>query len=194
MKTVCVFCASSQQIPQHFFDDTKVLARHLVENGYAIRYGGGGMGLMGTLADEVIRLKGKISGVIPRFMAEIEWEHKAVDEMVYTTTMAERKQLLVEGVDAVVTLPGGTGTMEELFEVLSNKKLGLFTAPVIIVNSNGFYDPLINLLESMASNNFLRDEHLKMYTVVNSPAEVCNAIRFSASWEKAHAVGMAAIH
>ncbi len=193
MKRVCVFCASSQQVPQLFFDDTISLAQHLVENGYTIQYGGGAMGLMGALADEVIRLNGKITGIIPHFMVEVEWEHKGVQEMVYVNTMAERKTLLAGNVDAVVALPGGTGTFEELFEVLSNKKLGIFTKPIILVNTNGFFNPFIELMNSMADHRFLRPEHLKMFTTVDSPSQVVQAIEESPSWGHATAKAMAAL-
>ncbi|MGV8829504.1 MAG: LOG family protein [Breznakibacter sp.] len=193
MKRVCVFCASSQQVPQYFFDDTISLAQHLVENGYTIQYGGGAMGLMGALADEVIRLNGKITGIIPHFMVEVEWEHKGVQEMVYVNTMAERKTLLAGNVDAVVALPGGTGTFEELFEVLSNKKLGIFTKPIILVNTNGFFNPFIELMNSMADHRFLRPEHLKMFTTVDSPCQVVQAIEESPSWGHATAKAMAAL-
>ena len=193
MKRVCVFCASSQQVPQYFFDDTISLAQHLVENGYGIQYGGGAMGLMGALADEVIRLNGRITGIIPHFMVEVEWEHKGVQEMVYVNTMAERKTLLAGNVDAVVALPGGTGTFEELFEVLSNKKLGIFTKPIILVNTNGFFNPFIELMNSMADHRFLRPEHLKMFTTVDSPRQVVQAIEESPSWGHATAKAMAAL-
>lgn len=193
MKRACVFCASSQQVPAIFFEHTRELARHLVENGYEVQYGGGSLGLMGALADEVIRLKGKISGIIPHFMAEVEWEHKGVTDMIYVSTMAERKQLLADNVDAVIALPGATGTMEELFEVLSNKKLGLFTKPVIIVNTNGFYDPLVALMENMAENSFFRKEHLNLYSVVNSPAEVVKTIEESPQWLEQKAKELAAL-
>lgn len=193
MKRVCVFCASSQQVPHFFFDDTTALARHLVEHGYAIQYGGGAMGLMGALADEVIRLNGKITGIIPHFMVEVEWEHKGVREMVHVETMAERKHLLVQNVDAVIALPGGTGTFEELFEVLSNKKLGIYSKPVILVNTNGFFNPFIELMKTMADHHFLRPEHLMMFTTVNSPAHVVNAIYSSPAWDHADAKAMAAL-
>ena len=193
MKRVCVFCASSQQVPQYFFDDTISLAQHLVENGYGIQYGGGAMGLMGALADEVIRLNGRITGIIPHFMVEVEWEHKGVQEMVYVNTMAERKTLLAGNVDAVVALPGGTGTFEELFEVLSNKKLGIFTKPIILVNTNGFFNPFIELMNSMADHRFLRPEHLKMFTTVDSPRQVVKAIEESPNWGHATAKAMAAL-
>jgi len=193
MKRVCVFCASSQQVPQVFFDETIALAQHLVENGYAIQYGGGALGLMGALADEVIRLNGKITGIIPHFMVEVEWEHKGVREMVHVNTMAERKQLLAKDVDAVVALPGGTGTFEELFEVLSNKKLGIFTKPIILVNTNGFFNPFIELMNNMADHRFLRPEHLAMFSAVDSPFEVVQAIEESPSWGHATAKAMAAL-
>ena len=193
MKRACVFCASSQQVPKIFFDDAILLAQQLVENKFVVQYGGGAMGLMGALADEVIRQKGHITGIIPHFMVEVEWEHKGVRDMIHVNTMAERKQLLVKNVDAVIALPGGTGTFEELFEVLSNKKLGIFTKPVVLVNTNGFFNPFVDLMTSMAENRFLRDEHLIMFSVVDSPLQVAKAIEESADWGRTAARSMAAL-
>lgn len=192
-KRVCVFCASSQQVPAIYFDHTKELARHLAENSYEIQYGGGALGLMGALADEALRLGANVTGIIPHFMEEIEWGHKGLDKMIFVDTMAQRKQLMVEDVDAVIALPGGTGTFEELFEVLSNKKLGIITTPVILLNTAGFFNPLITLFHSMVENHFLRIEHLGMFTVVESPLQVCKAIETVAQWKKADAMEMAAI-
>lgn len=182
MKKACVFCASSQQIPQLYFDHARLLAKELVNAGYEVVYGGGALGLMGALADEVIRLDGRITGIIPRFMVEVEWEHKGVSNLIHVDTMAERKHLLVKEADVVVVLPGSTGTFEELFEVLSNKKLGIYTHPVILVNTLGFFDPFVTLLNNMVAQSFLRELHLSLVTVVNHPHEVVQAIHTAARW------------
>ena len=179
---VTVFCASSTQIPTIYIEAAEMLAQHLVEHGYELKYGGGAVGLMGALANKVLSLNGKIHGVIPRFMVEVEWQHPQVQSMMVTETMHQRKYALVQGVSAVVALPGSSGTLEELVEVISMKKLGLFTKPIVIVNTNGFYDPFVQLLERMADENFMKREHLGAFTVVSDPQQVASAIANSPQW------------
>ena len=142
------------------------------------------VGLMGAISDSMLAHGGVVTGVIPRFMVEVEWEHKGVKDMIHVDTMAERKDLLVKNVDAVITLPGSTGTMEELFEVLSNKKLGLFTKPVILLNTNGFFNPLVEMLNKMINENFMRNEHGQLWTIVDHPEEVMDAIVKNAMWNE----------
>ena len=146
MNEVCVYCASSTRIDDKYIKVAEELAEELVNAGYGVVYGGGEVGLMGALANKVLALKGEIKGVIPNFMIEVEWAHKGVERMITVDTMSERKSKLIDGVFAVIALPGSTGTLDELIDVLSLKKLGLFTKPVIIVNSFGFYDSLFILL------------------------------------------------
>ncbi|MFT3737268.1 MAG: TIGR00730 family Rossman fold protein [Breznakibacter sp.] len=179
---VTVFCASSTQISKIYIEAAESLAQHLVDEGYAIKYGGGAVGLMGALANKVLSLNGKIHGVIPKFMVEVEWQHPHVQSMLVTETMHQRKQALVQNVSAVVALPGSSGTLEELAEVISMKKLGLFSKPIIIVNTNNFYDPFVQLMEKMANENFMKHEHLRAFSVVNDPREVCNIIASSPEW------------
>ena len=184
MKRACVFCASSSKIDQIYLDAAIELGNILAKNNWAMNYGGGAVGLMGAISNTMLANQGKVTGIIPRFMVEIEWEHKGVRDMIHVNTMAERKELLVKDVDAVITLPGSTGTMEELFEVLSNKKLGLFTKPVILLNTNGFFDPLIEMLNKMIDENFMRNEHGQLWNTVNSPGEVLEAIEKNKEWNE----------
>ncbi|GAF05385.1 LOG family protein [Saccharicrinis fermentans] len=181
-KKVCVFCASSSKIDRVYMDAAVELGKVLVKEGLGIKYGGGGLGLMGAVADSVLACGGEVTGVIPRFMVEVEWEHKGVKDMVHVDTMAQRKELLVKEVEAVITLPGGTGTMEELFEVLSSKKLGLFNKPVVLLNTKGFFDPLIQMIRKMIDQNFMREEHGTLWTVINEPGDVMKAIKNSRKW------------
>jgi hypothetical protein len=191
-KTVCVFCASSRKADDSYVVAATTLAKLLVERGYTIKYGGGEVGLMGVLADTAIEHQGHVIGIIPKFMVEVEWQHKGVEQMVLVDTMAERKKLLVEDTDAVIALPGSTGTLEELVEVMSMKKLGGYTKPIIIVNTNGFYNHLIALLERMASEQFMRHEHLSIYTVVDTPEQAIDAIEEIPHWT-ADAISFAAV-
>jgi uncharacterized protein (TIGR00730 family) len=183
IERVCVFCASSSQLHDTYINDAKVLGEVLASQGIAINYGGGAVGLMGAIANSMLQNKGQVTGIIPKFMVEVEWEHKGVKDMIHVDTMAERKQLLTKNVDAVVSLPGSTGTLEELFEVLSNKKLGLFNKPVVLLNTNGFFNPLIDMLNLMVDENFMRKEHGELFTVVEKVEDVIPAIMTASPWQ-----------
>jgi len=192
MKEVCVYCASSTSIDDRYIKVAEDLAEELVKAGYGIVYGGGEVGLMGALANRVLTLNGDIKGVIPHFMVEVEWAHKGVDKMITVESMSERKSKLIEGVSAVIALPGSTGTLDELTDVISLKKLGLFTKPVIIVNSFGFYDSLFALFNKMIDENFMRPEHGQLWTEVSDAREVINAISTAPLWDKS-AINIAAV-
>jgi hypothetical protein len=181
---ICVYCASSARIDKAYFDATERLAREFVKNDIEVVYGGGAIGLMGKLADTVLDNGGKIKGIIPRFMNEVEWAHKKVEDLEFTDTMHERKARFLENIDGLVALPGGTGTLEELLEAITLKKLGLFTKPIIILNTNHFYDLLIQLLEKFISENFIHERHRQMWTFVDEPEEVLDAIRNAVKWDK----------
>ena len=129
LKTICVFCASSSKVDTVFLEASRELADVCVNNGIHALYGGGATGLMGAFANRMIERKGKITGIIPHFMRELEWAHTDVAEMVFVDDMRERKKKLIENVDAVVALPGGIGTLEELLEVSTLKQLGKFDKP-----------------------------------------------------------------
>ena len=125
IKKVCVYCASSDKINEEYFEATQSLARALVRNNTVVVYGGGARGLMGTLADTVLEEKGRIIGIMPHFMKEVEFHHKDVNEFIFTADMHERKKQFMVGVDALITLPGGCGTFEELMEAITLKRLGM---------------------------------------------------------------------
>jgi hypothetical protein len=183
-KRICVFCASSKQVDQKYFDEAQNLARLLAQEDITAVYGGGAVGLMGALADAIIAAGGKITGILPRFMEEVEWGHKKITDMVLVEDMHERKKLLIKDVDAIVALPGGTGTLEELFEVVSLKRLGLFLKPVILINTGGYYDPLLEMFDRMVKEKFLRPEHLKMLTIIDNASQTIEAIKTSPAWDK----------
>ncbi|MCL2304507.1 MAG: TIGR00730 family Rossman fold protein [Planctomycetaceae bacterium] len=181
---ICVYCASSGRISQVYFDATERLARELVQANMFVVYGGGASGLMGKLADTVLAEGGKIRGVIPRFMDKIEWTHPGITEVVLTETMQERKMKFLDGTDALVALPGGTGTLEELLEAITLKRLGLLTIPIVILNTAGYYDPLREMFEKAIRENFMREKHRQMWTFVDEPEEVLSAIHGAAAWDK----------
>ncbi len=184
IKTVTVFCASSKKSSKKYFEAALGIADVLLDNNIAVVYGGGAVGLMGCLADRFIEKGGTIRGIIPDFMVKVEWSHPLVHDMIIVCDMHERKKLLIRNTDAVIALPGGTGTLEELMEVLSLKRLGKFHKPVILVNTNGFYNKLIDFFEKMVEENFLRREHLDAYRVIMTPSELIQAINDSPAWDE----------
>jgi len=184
IKRITVFCASSRMIDSKYFEAARQLAEVLTKNNITAVYGGGAVGLMGALADCMLQNGGSIAGVIPQFMMKVEWGHPGVKKMIITKDMHERKRILIDGVDAVVALPGGSGTLEELLEVISLKRLGKFIRPVIIINTAGFYDPLVVLLNKMVEENFMRQDHLKMWKVISDPSELMEAIHSSEAWDE----------
>lgn len=146
-------------------------------------YGDGGIGLMRHLADGALSAGGKVIGVIPRFMVERGWNNPRSTQTIVTESMHERKATIVQMVDAMVALPGGVGTMEELFECLTWKQLGLHGKPVVIVNTDGFFDPILAALDKMVDEHFMQPLHRdKMFTVVNNPENVLPAIQAAAQW------------
>ena len=181
---VTIYCASSRKSSQIYVTAARQLADILIDHQIGVVYGGGAVGLMGCIADRYIERKGNIKGVIPEFMVKVEWAHPGVKNMQIVRDMHERKKLLIEDTDAVIVLPGGTGTLEELMEVLALKRLGKFFKPIILLNTQQFYDPLISLFNSMVDNHFLRREHLDAYRVVNHPSEVIDAILNSPEWDE----------
>ncbi len=166
---VCIYCASSNNIDHRYFRATEELAKRLVENDIEVVYGGGGAGLMGKLADTVIENGGKIKGIIPRFMYDLGWGHPKVTNMLVTETMHERKERYLDDIDGAIALPGGTGTLEELLELITFKRLGKFSKPVFVLNTNGFYDPLKKMLERCADEGFMPKTDLDLWDFVEYP-------------------------
>jgi len=183
IEKVCIYCASSKQIDRDYITDVVELGKILALEHIEVIYGGGSVGAMGALADAVLENNGRIIGVIPKFMMELEWGNPHITQLIVVENMAERKQQFINSVDAVIALPGGTGTLEELAEVISLKKLGLFTKPIIILNTKGFYDTLIQFIDRMISDNFIRDEHRNIFSVINKPDEVIKAINNAPLWD-----------
>ena len=182
MEYIAVFCASSAKVPDCYFDMTRRAAAALVEAGYGIVYGGGGVGLMGALADEALRHNGEITGIIPRFMVDEEWQHKDVEDMIHVESMHQRKELMVRKSSGILALPGGIGTLEELFEVMSLKKLGQYPHPIVVLNMYGYYDGLLQMTRKMVEEKFMRPVHSKLWSMVETPEQVVPAIREAPEW------------
>jgi uncharacterized protein (TIGR00730 family) len=181
---VGVYCASSAKIDGAYFEAAEKLAKEFVKEKIDIVYGGGASGLMGKLADTTLENGGNIKGIMPNFLRDEELAHKGVVDFEFTETMHERKAKLLQNVDGLVALPGGSGTLEELLEAITLKRLGRFTKPIVILNTHRFYNPLKEMLEKCVSENFMRVEHLKMWTFVEKPEEVISALKNAAVWSK----------
>jgi len=184
IEKICVYCASSAKINKIYFEATEELAKEFVKENIAIVYGGGAYGLMGKLADTILEKGGKIKGIMPKFMNEVEWGHKGVTDFEFTETMAERKAKFLIGIDALVALPGGSGTLEELFEAITLKRLGQFTKPIIILNTNEFYQPLKEMLNKCIDENFMHKRNQEIWTFVDNPNQVIDAIKNAIPWDK----------
>lgn len=188
---ICVYCASSQECDRIYHNAATALGRLLAEAGATVVYGGGAVGLMGSLANGALAAGGDVVGIIPRFMTEVEWQHPGLASLEVVEDMRERKHRLLTGSDAVVALPGGCGTLEELFEALTLKRLGLYFNPIVLVNTNDFYTPLQRFMLRMIEQRFMNPEHAQMWTLVDSPGDVLAAIRNAPTWSddaRSHAV------
>ena len=179
---VCVFAASSSRIDSIYAAAASELGTLLAEAGMSIIYGGGGIGLMGNLADAALEKGGHVTGVIPEFMKDEGWGHDVVTEMIVTGDMGDRKKMMFSKADAVIALPGGIGTLEELTEAMTLKQLGIYKGPIIILNTSGFYNSFIDFLDQMISGNFLRLQHKDIWEVVNTPAEALKALKGYNGW------------
>jgi uncharacterized protein (TIGR00730 family) len=182
VKQVTVYCASSSRVDHLYLDAARQLGTILAREQITIVYGGGGAGLMGAVADGALAANGKVVGVIPQFMVDLEWGHRGISKMIAVKTMHQRKQVLLQDSQAVIALPGGSGTLEELFEVISLKRLGLYLNPIIIVNTGGFYDALRQLMDRCIQEKFMDPRHSAMWTFVHRPQEVLQAMLTAPLW------------
>ena len=180
--TICVFASSSSRINIEYATAASKLGLLLAQAKMDVVFGGGGIGLMGKLADAVLENGGTITGVIPSFMKDEGWDHSNVKEMILTQDMGERKKQMFAMADAVVALPGGVGTLEELTEAITLKQLGLFIGPIIILNTLNFYKSFIEFLEHMISGNFLRYEHKGIWEIAKTPEDVMSYLLKKDTW------------
>jgi uncharacterized protein (TIGR00730 family) len=176
VKTITVYASSSSQIAPVYFEAAKDLGERMATLGIACINGAGNNGLMAAVTDAVLGKGGKVYGIIPRFMIDKGWLHPGIRELTVTPDMHTRKQLMAQKSDACIALPGGIGTLEELLEIITWKQLSLYTNPVIILNINGFYDPLLALLQKIDADNFLPHKTADMWAVANVPEEALNLI------------------
>jgi len=181
--SICVFCASSTKINSCYSDAAYRLGQIFAENHIRLVYGDGGIGLMGAIADGALSKGGEVVGVIPQFMVDEGWNNPKSTETHVVKTMHERKAYIESISDAMVALPGGIGTLEELSECLTWKQLGIHIKPVVILNTNNYYRPLLEFMDQMVEEKMIRDIHRKqMFQVVDTPEQVLDAIRTAPEW------------
>jgi uncharacterized protein (TIGR00730 family) len=183
VKTVAVYASSSSALKPLYYDAARRTGEILADAGKAIVYGAGGGGLMGAMADGALARNGKVYGVVPQFLQDLELTHRGLTNLKVVGDMRIRKQLMLENSHAVVTLPGGSGTYEELFEALTMKRLGRWLGPIIIVNTLGFYNGLLQFLEYSVDECFMGSSHLKLWSVVDEPEQILGAIENAPSWD-----------
>lgn len=181
-KSICVYCASSQGCSSDYHAAARELGATLVRNGYSLIYGGGAVGSMGALAEGALSEDGRIVGVMPEFMMELEWGHSRLSELRVVEDMRVRKHVMLSESQGLVALPGGSGTLEELFEAITLKRLGIYLHPIVLVNTRGFFDPLLAFLRHAISERFMDDRHSQMWSVVPEPGDVPGALEDAAEW------------
>lgn len=181
-RAVCVYCASSSAAHPEYREAAFRLGATLAERGFTVIYGGGAKGSMGALADGALSRGGRVVGILPRFMADLEWGHPGLSELKLVEDMRTRKHLMLTGARAAIALPGGCGTFEELLEAITLKRLGLFLGPIVLVNTRGFFQPLLELLSRAIGEHFMDERHSLMWQVVTQPEEVPDALERAPAW------------
>ena len=183
INSVCVYSASSTQVNPVYFKAAEELGRLLAARHIRLVNGAGCIGLMRSVADAVLENGGEVTGVIPHFMVEQNWHHTGLTELVEVESMHERKQKMADLSDGVIALPGGCGTLEELLEIITWKQLGLYLNPVIILNTNGFFDSLLEMLEKAICENFMRPQHGDIWKVARTPEEAVDLLYTTPVWD-----------
>ena len=184
IQSVCVYSASSTKIADCYFRAARELGELLAHHGIRLVNGAGNLGLMRAYADACLEAGGQVTGVIPRFMVEQGWQHPGLTELIETEDMHTRKQTMARLSDGVIALPGGCGTLEELLEIITWKQLGLYLNPIVMLNTEGFYNPLLEMLEHAAEEHFMRPAHLDIWKVASSPAEALDLLYSTPLWDK----------
>ncbi len=170
-RSICVYCSSSDAVEPHYFDAARSLGEQVAARGHSLVYGGADVGLMGALARSARQGGARVIGVIPEAIHEKGIAAKEIDELIVTPDLRSRKQAMEERADAFIALPGGFGTLEELLEVVTLRQLQLHAKPIVLLNVDGFYDPLLALFEQLYRGRFAKDAHRRTYAVAAHPAE-----------------------
>ena len=183
LSSVAIYCSASNKVRPSYMEAARRLGELFAKEGICMIYGDGGIGLMAAVARGALQAGGEVTGVIPQFMVDQGWNNPTSTETIVTQTMHERKATICEISDAMVALPGGIGTFEELLECLTWKQLGLHHNPVVILNTDGYYDKLLECLDLMVEEQMMRPIHKDMFVVVRTPEEVLPAIENAPKWD-----------
>lgn len=184
IQNVCVYSASSTKIAPVYFAVAEKLGHLLASKGINLINGAGSIGLMAATSNAALASGGTVTGVIPRFMVEQGWHHTGLTRLVETETMHERKRLMAEMSDGVIALPGGCGTLEELLEIITWKQLGLYLKPIVVLNADGYFNPLLEMLQKAIDENFMRPEHGNIWVVAHTPEEAVQLLYDTPVWSK----------
>ena len=183
MMNITVYLGANEGNDPSLRKEVRELGTWIGESGNRLVYGGSKSGLMGEIAESVLQAGGEVTGVIPHFMVEQGWQHKGLTEMIEVENMHQRKQKMADLSDAVIALPGGCGTLEELLEIITWKQLGLYLNPIVILNTNGFFDPLLAMLQRAMDENFMRQQHGTIWHVASTPQEAVELIHTIPVWD-----------
>ncbi len=184
IKRVTVYASSSNGLAAEYYAAAARLGTMLGRAGLEIVYGGGGVGLMGAMADTALAEGAHVHGVIPGFLNTVEHGHQNLPRLDVVADMRERKQRMIENSDAVIALPGGSGTLEELFEVITLKRLGQFLGPIILLNTRAYYERLDVFMANAVNERFMSGRHLQMWSLVDEPEQVLRAMHDAAEWSE----------
>jgi cytokinin riboside 5'-monophosphate phosphoribohydrolase len=179
-KTVTVYCASSTAVPSVYFEAARKLGTLMGQHGMNMVYGGANIGLMGAVADAAMSAGSRVIGVIPVFFSEAGLAHPNLHELILTDGMRERKTIMEERADAFITLPGGYGTLEEIFEILTLKQLGFHHKPIVLLNTDDYYAPLLTLLQRATEQHFMKPHNLEYFHVAPTPED---ALQYIATYQ-----------
>jgi len=176
-KSLCVYCASSDSLDERYYRVAREMGTLIAENGFGLVYGGGRVGMMGACALAVHAQGGRVVGVIPEYLSDKEIAYEKCDELIITQTMRQRKAIMDERAAGFIALPGGYGTLEELLEIITLRHLRFHEKPVVIVNTDGFYDDLLRVFDRLISERFAKPRHKLAYHVCSKPDEVFDHLR-----------------
>ena len=183
LNKICVYCASSTQSDEEYRNAARETGRLLARTGCEVIYGGGSLGSMGALADGILDEGGRVIGVLPEFMQELEWGHQKLSELKIVSSLHERKLEMIEKADGIIALPGGSGTFEELLEALTWKRLALYTNPIVLLNTRNYYQAFQKMMKQAVDEHFMHAQHLQMWSLVDHPQELIPALRNAPDWD-----------
>lgn len=181
---ICVYSGASAQVHPDFLATAHCLGESLAQAGHSLVYGGGSSGLMGAVADGALAHGAEVIGILPKFMADLQWGHPGLTELRTVENMRERKHQLLTDSDAVIALPGGCGTLEELFEAITLKQLGIYFNPIILLNTRNYYAPLNAFMQQAIDERFMNCGHNAMWSMVDSVPEVLPKILATPKWRE----------